>query len=213
MKIGLTECAQLGFFRYMKKILSLLMCYVFLQAESFALRGGPTSTGGAKVQGAYSGVLVENDNLGNDLGIFLLSANPNGASSGQIVIFSQTNSTAGGPGIPAVGNGGESDIYSGTITGLSDTSRGGTGKFYGIFTGNASTGSGTQRGISGQMTVTATKNAGGGNTQRLTGTGSSRTSAVNSVTNTSTVGAAKSYSIDGWLTSLDSAGAGFTVSN
>ena len=198
----------------MKQILSLLMCYVFLQTQSFALRGGPTSTGGQKVQGAYSGVLIENDGLGNDVGIFLLSANPNGASTGQVVIFSQSNSTAGpgGPvGGPFGGNGGESDIYSGTITGLSDTSRGGTGKFYGLFSGNASTGSSVQRGISGQLNVTASQKAGGGNTQRLVGTASSRTSAVSIVSNTSTVGTAKAYTVDGWLTSLDSVGAGFVV--
>ena len=155
-------------------------------------------------------MLIENDGLGNDIGIFLLSANPNGASSGQVVIFSQTNSTPG-PGGPLAGNGGESDIYSGTITGLSDTSRGGSGKFYGLFSGNASTGSSVQRGISGQITVTASQKSGGGNTQRLVGTASSRTSAVNALSNTSTVGTAKAYTVDGWLTSLDSVGAGFVV--
>ena len=43
----------------MKKILSLLMCYVFLQAETFALRGGPNGAGAGKVTGSFSGIMLE----------------------------------------------------------------------------------------------------------------------------------------------------------
>jgi hypothetical protein len=195
----------------MKKLLSLLMCYVFLQAQSFALRGGPTSVGGEKVLGAYSGIMTELGG-GTDVGLFLLAAVGNGASSGQIVMFSSSSSLAiGGPG-PGPGiSTGESDTYLGSLTGLSDASRGGSGKFTGIFNGTAATGNANYRSVSGQLTVTATKTGGDGSTQRLTGSASARTAAVNTVTNTTTVGTLKRFAVDGWLTSIDSVGSGFVV--
>ena len=182
----------------MKKLLSLLMCYVFLQAETFALRGGPTSAGGPKVMGEYSGVLIDTS-PGGDLGMFLLAAVTNGASSGQIVIFSQSAT--------------DSDMYTGIITGVSDATRGGSGKFFGVFSGNASTGSAAQRGIAGQATMSAVVTTANGGTQRLTGTGSARTVSVDPLTQIPTVGPLKSYIVDGWLTSLDSSGAGFTTNS
>jgi hypothetical protein len=188
----------------MKKLLSLLMCYVFLQAETFALRGGPNQAGGPKVLGAYSGVLTENDGKGSDLGLFLLNAVGNGASSGQFVIFSSSTGVANVFGVT-----GESDIYSGIVSGLSDTSRGGSGKFFGLFNGAASTGNGANRSVSGQMSLTAVQNPFG--SQRLTGTASSQTVSIDSVGgNTATSsGVPKSYSVDGWLTSSSTTGAGF----
>ena len=181
----------------MKKILSLLMCYVFLQTETFALRGGPNSGNGEKVTGQYSGVMVENDGKGSDLGLFLLTAVSNGASNGSMVIFSASTTT-----LNAFAVAGESDIYSGNISGISDTSRGGTGTFYGLFHAEAKTGSGAQRSANGQMTVTAKKAAGQNSTQRLTGTASSQTVSIDSVGgNTATSsGPNKTYAVDGWVT-------------
>lgn len=188
----------------MKKLLSLLMCYVFLQAETFALRGGPNASGGEKVLGAYSGVMLENSG-GTDMGLFLLNAVGNGASTGQVLIFSANSFTGNVFQF-------DSDTYLGSLTGISDTSRGGSGKFFGIFNGSASTGNAAARSVSGQLNVTAVKK-GNSSAQRLTGTASSRTVSVstgsgNFATN---VGSLVTYSVDGWLTSSDTVGVGFIV--
>ncbi len=203
-KLQLTRLHGPLFFHTMKKLLSLLMCYVFLQAETFALRGGPNAGGGEKVLGAYSGVMVETSG-GTDMGLFLLNAVAGGASTGQVLIFSGNSYT---------GNifQFDSDTYLGTLTGLSDTSRGGSGKFNGIFNGSASTGNAANRSVSGQIVVTAVKN-GNNATQRLTGTASSRTVSVSSgggnfATN---AGSLVTYSVDGWLTSGSAVGAGFIL--
>ncbi len=190
----------------MKRLLSLLMCYVFLQAQTFAIRGGPNNSGGEKVLGAYSGVMLETSG-GTDIGLFLLAAVGNGASSGQVVIFSANFTPNSNP--PQY----DSDTYLGSMTGLSDASRGGSGRFYGIFNGSANTGNGAFRSVSGQMTLQATKAAGGASTQRLVGTASSRTVAVSSGTGNfaTDTGPLKTYACDGWLTSTSSVGAGFVV--
>lgn len=165
----------------MKKPLCLLLCYVFLQTQTFALSGGPTSSTGDKVIGAYSGSMTENNN-GSSIGLFLLNAVSNGASSGQVVVFSSA----------------DDDIYLGSITGLSDTSRGGTGKFIGLFTGNSVGTANTT--IGGKVSVTVVPKS-GNNAQRLTGTATSRS-----------VGVTKNYTVDGWRTSVSEVGAGFSVS-
>jgi hypothetical protein len=78
----------------MKKILSLLMCYVFLQAETFALRGGPTGGGSGKVTGSFSGVMLEKPDpadpakISSDIGLFIMSAAISGPSVGYLIIFS-----------------------------------------------------------------------------------------------------------------------------
>lgn len=192
----------------MKKILSLMMCYVFLQTETFALKGGPNQAGGEKVLGAYSGVMVETSG-GTDLGLFLLNAIGSGASSGQVVVFSASTSTTN---TNVFGVAGESDTYLGLITGLSDASRGGSGKFYGIFNGSAQTGNGAARSINGQMSLIATK-AGNSSSQRLAGTAASQTVAIDTAGgNTATSsGTPKTFSVDGWLTSSSAAGNGFSL--
>ena len=168
----------------MKKLLSLLMCYVFLQAETFALRGGPNQAGGPKVSGAYSGVIIDTGGSGG-VGLFLLNAANGGASSGQMVIFSQ--SAAG------------SESYNCTIIGLSDTSRGGSGKFIGVFHGtSAGAVTGTTQTISGQMTLSSVVRTGA--TQRLTGTANSTTQAIATGGTVAVVGPLVTYSADGWLT-------------
>ena len=91
----------------MKKLLSLLMCYVFLQAETFALRGGPGSSGNTRLQGSYSAILVQTSPLydvitgaqvgtepGNGLGLVTLTVPTNGPAVGNLLIFdSQTGNT------------------------------------------------------------------------------------------------------------------------
>jgi len=116
----------------MKKILSLLMCYVFLQAETFALRGGPTGGGAGKVTGSFSGIMLEKPDpadpakISADIGLFIMSAAISGPSVGYLIIFSQGEK--------------DSKVYNCKMTGLSDTSRGGSGTFYGLFAGTAATG-------------------------------------------------------------------------
>jgi len=114
----------------MKKILSLLMCYVFLQAETFALRGGPNGAGAGKVTGSFSGIMLEANpdpaNISADIGLFIMSAAISGPSVGYLIIFSQGAT--------------DSKVYNCKMTGLSDTSRGGSGTFYGLFAGTAATG-------------------------------------------------------------------------
>lgn len=184
--------------RAMKKILSLLMCYVFLQAETFALRGGPGGGGGQKVSGTYSGVMIESSGT-TDVALFLLNAQAGGASNGQIVIFSQS--------------GVSSDAYNCNLTGLSDTSRGGSGQFIGVFTGAAVVTTATSiQSVSGQMTVKISANS-NSQSPRLSGTASSRTMTVTgtagsgtggtggSPTPTTVVGPLRQYVVDGWQTS------------
>src|SRR5688572_28078265 len=82
----------------MKKVLSLLMAFVFLQAESFALSGGPVygSTTNHNVIGTYSGVLlpeeveVENDlgcgqSSSASIGLFSLGVPETGPSTGSAI--------------------------------------------------------------------------------------------------------------------------------
>ena len=181
----------------MKKLLSLLMCYVFLQAETFALRGGPGGGNGARVAGTFSGVMIENDGLGTDVGLFLLNAATGGASTGQLVIFSQSAAS--------------SEAYDCNMTGLTDSSRGGSGKFFGVFTGAAVvTANGVVKSISGQVTLQV---AAGATSQspRVTGTGSSRTNITTAAAGGGGGGGApapapaaaplKTYTVDGWQTS------------
>jgi len=116
----------------MKKILSLLMCYVFLQAETFALRGGPNGAGSGKVTGSFSGIMLEKPDpadpakISADVGLFIMSAAISGPSVGYLIIFSQGEK--------------DSKVYNCKMTGLSDTSIGGSGTFYGLFAGTAATG-------------------------------------------------------------------------
>ena len=108
------------------------MCYVFLQAETFALRGGPNGAGAGKVTGSFSGIMLEKPDpadpakISADIGLFIMSAAITGPSTGYLIIFSQGQK--------------DSKVYNCKMTGLSDTSRGGTGTFYGLFAGTAATG-------------------------------------------------------------------------
>ena len=181
----------------MKKLLSLLMCYVFLQAETFALRGGPG--GNTKLSGGYSGVFTPTTG-GTDLGLFLLNATSQGASVGQIVIFS--NSLAG------------SFFYSGSLTGLVSPV---SGKFTGVFSATASQSSSgsavilvvTTRSIAGSLTLSL-QPGGRATVQQVTGTAVSRqtTTGFGPVP---TVGPVVNYTASGWQTSADAVSNGFIV--
>lgn len=187
----------------MKKILSLLLCYVFLQTETFALRGGPGGAGSNKLSGAYGGTLTQNSGTG--LGLFLLNTTSQGASNGEIVFFSQTGQS--GPVGPfGFGFGASSGgrYFSGTITGLTDPN---SGTYYGLF--NATTTISTVSGavavistitIAGTMKLTVAVGTGTGNTQIITGTASAQTS--NST-------AASTYTVAGWGTSSGAVAGGF----
>lgn len=103
-----------------KKILSLLMCLVFLQAESFALRGGPSGSGTQQFSGLYAGVMTPdltdpNNTAGvqSDLGMFLLLVTGIGPATGSIVIF-EFNTGAAFLGILE----GIADTDSGVLTGI-----------------------------------------------------------------------------------------------
>lgn len=106
------------------------MCYVFLQAETFALRGGPTGAGAGKVTGSFSGIMLPANpdpaKISADVGLFIMSAAISGPSVGYLIIFSQGET--------------DSKVYNCKMTGLSDTSVGGSGTFYGLFAGTAATG-------------------------------------------------------------------------
>jgi len=102
------------------------------QAETFALRGGPNGAGAGKVTGSFSGIMLEKPDpadpakISSDIGLFIMSAAISGPSVGYLIIFSQGQK--------------DSKVYNCKMTGLSDTSRGGTGTFYGLFAGTAATG-------------------------------------------------------------------------
>ena len=191
------------------------MCYVFLQAETFALRGGPNGAGSGKVTGSFSGIMLEVPDPAKtttDVGLFILSAAISGPSTGYLIIFSSAGT--------------DSKVYNCKMTGLSDTSRGGSGTFYGLFAGTAA--SGAPPAITGGTTTggttTAAPAAPAGKSsiagqmiarispinRRLTGTvvcGVSNATTTTTTTTTSTTTATapttsplKTFTLDGWQT-------------
>ena len=184
----------------MKRLLSLLMCYVFLQAETFAMRGGPNGTSGViQATGSYTGILVDTTVGGGDVGLFVLLIVSSGPSVGQVAIFSSSATDV--------------DYYTGVLTGLSDPAK---GNFVGVFNGAGATGSSANRSVNGSMNTKVSKTGGSSSFSnlRLTGTAASRTVTV--PTNTLTlfsappvVGPLKTYTVDGWQSSGSSATTGF----
>lgn len=190
-------------FAIMKKLLSLLMCFVFLQAETFALRGGPNGGQSLQIAGAYSGVMIDvTAGGGSDLGLFLLTAITNGASNGQVVIFTQTT-------------GGTSDTFSGLLTGLTNPTTA-VGTFTGVFGGTGQQNNAGSRTvtISGRMAVVAVKTGVGNRLRGLFGTASSQTLTTVIAGNNIVLitGAAKTYNVSGWQTNTTGAQtAGFAI--
>lgn len=112
----------------MKNVLSLLVVYVFLETQTWALSGGPVfATGAPNLAGHYSGVLVPKEtrfnfdgispgtNVNNleplldtsgKIGVFAVSIPITGMASGDAIIFF---------------NGG---IFTGNIDGIADPDRG-----------------------------------------------------------------------------------------
>ena len=186
------------------------MCYVFLQAETFALRGGPNGAGSGKVTGSFSGIMLEKPDpadpakISADVGLFIMSAAISGPSVGYLIIFSQGEK--------------DSKVYNCKMTGLSDTSIGGSGTFYGLFAGTAASGAPpatpattvviggttgttgtTGGGIAGQMTARIDLA-----TRRLTGTAVCNVGADAATTTTPTTPTTptplKTFTLDGWQT-------------
>ena len=184
----------------MKRLLSLLMCYVFLQAETFAMRGGPSGASGVlQATGAYSGVLIDITPGGGDVGLFVLTILSSGPSVGQVAVFSSSATDV--------------DYYTGVLTGLSDPTK---GNFVGVFNGAGATGAAANRSINGsmQLAVSKTSTSGSLSSLRLKGTASSRTVTVptNTLTFINTapiVGPLKSYTVDGWQSSGGAVSTGF----
>ncbi len=104
----------------MKKVLSLLVAFVFLQTQSWALSGGPiygAGSAGTSLTGVYAGVLIPNGdaaiNIANgqgggtaNIGLFSLGVPEAGLATGACVVFI------------------DGDAFSGTITGVADPGRG-----------------------------------------------------------------------------------------
>jgi hypothetical protein len=78
---------QKSSFASMKKVLSLLVAFVFLQVQSWALSGGPVFAGSqASVKGTYAGSMVTSLG-GNSLGIFAMGVPATGLASGIFAMF------------------------------------------------------------------------------------------------------------------------------
>lgn len=112
---------------FMKKILSFLLAIVFLQAQVFAMSGGPVyGAKGENIVGSYSGVLIPdsgeisavkgpNGELIPSLGIFSLKVPVTGYATGIFMMFSEGQTFPGT--INAVGN-----ALKGTLSGLLEAS-------------------------------------------------------------------------------------------
>ena len=119
----------------MKKVLSLLLAFVFLDVQTWALSGGPVYTGGGlgdAVIGTYAGVLLPKTvnrifqnpafaskiNDANTLGLFIVGVPKVGAATGNFLFFQ------------------DGEAYFGALVGFVDPAN---GKFTGLSTGAAAT--------------------------------------------------------------------------
>lgn len=105
----------------MKRVLSLLLAFVFLRAETYALSGGPNYGGNVDIVGTYSGVLVQvltpemtESDLSGSLAVFTMAIPQTGLARGTTLVFS----------------GGQ--VYDGTITGVGDVTSSNKASFKGI---------------------------------------------------------------------------------
>ncbi len=74
-------------FTPMKKVLSLLVAFVFLQVQSWALSGGPVYTGStAAVKGTYAGSMIPSI-AGNSVGLFAFGVPDTGLASGIFAMY------------------------------------------------------------------------------------------------------------------------------
>jgi hypothetical protein len=91
----------------MRLLFALLLCFVLMQTECFALRGGPVfATASVPIGGTYSGVLVPDliastgtstitSDAENSLGLFTLAVPATGIATGAAFIFSAGRSFTG----------------------------------------------------------------------------------------------------------------------
>lgn len=198
----------------MKRILSLLMCYVFLQAETFALRGWAGAGGVTFLSGTYSAIMIQTSPgfdfatgrqtspVGTGIGLVLMTVPQTGPATGDMITFD-----------PETGN-----AFSGTINGLSNVT---TGQLVGILAGDqiggATAGTAT---MSGTVTVKIKK---GGNAafQEITGTATTKVDGIavvfavaNTAINGITSGTETTYSVTGYQASQSATAAtsGFDIS-
>jgi hypothetical protein len=79
----------------MKKVLSLLVAFVFMQTQTWALSGGPQYPGNtAAVKGTYAGVMIP-ALAGNSLGLFVIGVPQEGLASGAFAMFNNGNAFYG----------------------------------------------------------------------------------------------------------------------
>ena len=131
----------------MKQPLSLLVAYAFLQAQIWAIGGGPrsSSASASSLVGNYAGALLPSSSSANGLqtnglGLFTLSLPQTGLGKGQFIYFS------------------EGKTFTGKITGLGDPKK---QQFVGLVTAQfdvivasfTTTGTGTDGGASANFTV------------------------------------------------------------
>lgn len=98
---------------HMKKIFSLLLAFVFLQSQTWALSGGPNyfSSGGFSLTGVYAGVLTPSipataGASASSIGLFSIAVPDTGLATGSLVVFVDGTS------------------YVGTVTGVADPREG-----------------------------------------------------------------------------------------
>ncbi len=80
----------------MKQILSLLLAFVFVQTQCWALSGGPVYPGNsASVSGTYAGVLLPSGLGANALGLFVIESPDSGLATGDFVFFASGSTFRG----------------------------------------------------------------------------------------------------------------------
>ncbi|EDY17291.1 hypothetical protein CfE428DRAFT_5138 [Chthoniobacter flavus Ellin428] len=205
----------------MKKVLSLLVAFVFLQVQSWALSGGPVflHNGNPSIIGTYGGVLIPQSSTSTpatlqpaSIGIFSMSVPETGISAGVAIVF--VNGVAFIGQIAGIGDGDKGTIQ-GLIAGESNfTVTIGTQQFNinaqgsfkakviqgssGAFT-PAPAGSGNGAASSSSSSTPSTSSeVGSTNSARLTGTAEIGTFfRVNTITGEPLIDVVVTYAIDG----------------
>jgi hypothetical protein len=117
-KKGIDNVFIKGFFCAMKQVLSLLVAFVFLQVQSWALSGGPVYPGnGASVSGTYAGTIV-GEVFFNATGGLIPTTTPTVAANGMGVFQIGQPTTGLGSGVFAMFAGGST--YTGSVVAIGD---------------------------------------------------------------------------------------------
>src|SRR5690349_10291548 len=96
----------------MKRILSLLLCYVFLHVQAFAISGGPTNAGTLNLVGTYAGIMTPILNPSSEDALLALDENSIGLFGIQVKDLGLAD------GVCAIFNKGE--IFTGKMIGVGD---------------------------------------------------------------------------------------------